>query len=164
MATRLKGLSNIDDKDVPDARDMKFGVVVSQWNQEITDSLRDAAYKTLTEHGARKKNITVIQVPGSFELTLGAQLLAETEDYDAIICLGCVIQGETRHFDFICQSVTQGMTELNLKFGIPFVFGVLTTASQEQARERAGGKYGNKGDEAAVTAIQMVALKRRIER
>ena len=102
-------------------------------------------------------------VPGSFELTLGAQLMAETKDFDAIICLGCIIQGETRHFDFICQGVTQGITYLNLTYKIPVVFGVLTTDTFEQAKERAGGKFGNKGDEAAITAIKMASLKKDLE-
>ena len=105
----------------------------------------------------------VKHVPGSFELTLGAKWMAETEEFDAIICLGCVIQGETRDFDFICQSVTQGITKLNLDYSIPVVFGVLTTNSVEQAKERAGGKHGNKGDEAAITAIKMAALKKEFE-
>jgi 6,7-dimethyl-8-ribityllumazine synthase len=142
---------------------MRFGIVVADWNPEITYAMRDAAVSTLLKHGASGEHIMVKHVPGSFELTLGAQLLAETDDFDAVICLGCVIQGETRHFDFICQGVTQGITQLNLQYKIPVIFGVLTTQNQDQARERAGGKHGNKGDEAAVTAIKMIALKRDIE-
>jgi len=160
MATGPKGLSTYDYSRVPDAVSMKFGIVVADWNNEITYSLRDGAYDTLLKHGANKNNITIINVPGSFELTLGAKFLAERGDLDAVICLGCVIQGETRHFDFICQSVTTGITELNLQYGIPVIFGVLTTNTAEQAMERAGGRLGNKGDEAAVTAIKMVALKK----
>jgi 6,7-dimethyl-8-ribityllumazine synthase len=133
--------------------------VVADWNNEITYSLRDSALNTLSRHGASPDNILVKHVPGSFELTLGAQLLAETHDFDAIICLGCIIQGETRHFEFICQSVTQGLTQLNLNYRIPVVFGVLTTNTLQQAKERSGGKHGNKGDEAAITAIKMIALK-----
>ncbi len=163
MATALKNLSSCDPDDVPSARQMKFGIVVAEWNHEITFALRDAAINTLLRQGALKNNIVVKHVPGSFELTLGAQWMAETEEFDAVICLGCVIQGETRHFDFICQSVTQGITKLNLDYKIPVVFGVLTTNTFEQAKERAGGKHGNKGDEAAITAIKMAALKKEFE-
>jgi len=163
MATAVKNLSQYDPRQIPDASGMRFGIVVSEWNQEITFSMRNAALETLTRHGASPGNILVKYVPGSFELTLGAQLMAETEDFDAIICLGCVIQGETRHFDFICQGVTQGITHLNLTYKIPVVFGVLTTNTFEQAKERAGGKFGNKGDEAAITAIKMASLKRDLE-
>ena len=164
MATAAKGLSSYSRNDIPDAGRMRFGLVVSEWNHEITHAMRDGAYETLIRHGADKSNISVIYVPGSFELTLGAKLMADKERFDAIICIGCVIQGETRHFDFICQSVTQGITELNLAYGIPFIYGVLTTNNQEQAKERAGGKYGNKGDEAAITAIKMTALKLELEK
>jgi len=163
MATALQNLSSYDPQRVPDAGKMRFGIVVADWNPEITYAMRDAAVETLVRHGASGENIAVKHVPGSFELTLGAQLLAETDDFDAIICLGCVIQGETRHFDFICQGVTQGITQLNMQYKIPVIFGVLTTQTQDQARERAGGKHGNKGDEAAITAIKMIALKRDIE-
>jgi len=163
MATALKNLSDYDPQGIPDASQMRFGIVVSDWNHEITYAMRDAALDTLSTHGALPDNILVRHVPGSFELTLGAQLLAETDDFDAIICLGCVIQGETRHFDFICQGVTQGITQLNLTYKIPVVFGVLTTNTIQQARERAGGKHGNKGDEAAITAIKMIALKRDLD-
>lgn len=163
MATALKNLSSFDSSDVPSARQMKFGIVVAEWNHEITYALRDAAIDTLLRQGASKSSIVVKHVPGSFELTLVAKWMAETEEFDAVICLGCVIQGETRHFDFICQSVTQGITKLNLDYSIPVVFGVLTTNTIEQAKERAGGKHGNKGDEAAITAIKMAALKKEFE-
>jgi 6,7-dimethyl-8-ribityllumazine synthase len=156
MAT--KNLSFYDTSEVPSANGMKFGLVVSEWNIEITKALAGGATETLLRHGAREENIVVHFVPGSFELPLGARLLAESDEFDAIILLGCVIQGETRHFDFICQGVTQGIMELNLRFNLPFVFGVLTTNTLAQAKERAGGKLGNKGDEAAVTAIKMGAM------
>jgi 6,7-dimethyl-8-ribityllumazine synthase len=159
MATSLKNLSNYDPSHIPSAKDMIFGIVVSEWNNEITDALLEGAYNTLLKHGAPKENILVKHVPGSFELTLGAQFMAEYADLDAVICLGCVIQGETRHFDYICQSVTHGITELNMDYNIPFVFGVLTTDTLQQAKDRAGGKHGNKGDEAAITAIKMAALQ-----
>lgn len=153
-------LSDYDQGSVPDAGKMTFGIVVSDWNHDITSSLLKGALNTLKKHGAKNKNIIVRHVPGSFELTIGAQLLAESYDVDAIICLGCVIQGETPHFTYICQGVTYGITKLNLDYGIPFIFGVLTTLNHDQALERSGGKHGNKGDEAAVTAIKMVALDR----
>ena len=157
-------LSAYDPESIPDAKKMRFGIVVSDWNSEITWALLDGATVTLKKHGATENNIVVKHVPGSFELTLGAQFLAEYDDLDAIICLGCVIQGETPHFNYICQGVTQGITQLNMEYNIPFIFGVLTTLNQQQASDRAGGKHGNKGDEAAVTAIKMAALQREIER
>lgn len=157
-------LSSYDPENVPDAKKMRFGIVVSDWNSEITWALLDGAVSTLKKHGATDNNIVVKHVPGSFELTLGAQFLAEYDDLDAVICLGCVIQGETPHFDYICQGVTQGITQLNMEYNLPFIFGVLTTLNQQQAADRAGGKHGNKGDEAAVTAIKMAALQREIER
>lgn len=158
-----KDLSVYDPALVPDAAKMRFGIVISDWNIEITQALLDGAVNTLKKHGASDNNIVVKHVPGSFELTLGGQFLAEYDDLDAIICLGCVIQGETPHFTYICQSVSYGITQLNLEYNIPFIFGVLTTLNIEQALDRAGGKHGNKGDEAAVTAIKMAALQREIE-
>jgi 6,7-dimethyl-8-ribityllumazine synthase len=156
-------LSGYDPESVPDAHKMKFGIVVADWNKEITWSLLQGAMNTLKKHGATDKNIIVKHVPGSFELTIGAQLIAENEEVDGVICLGCVIQGETPHFTYICQGVTQGITQLNLKYNIPFIFGVLTTNDKQQAIDRAGGKHGNKGDEAAITAIKMAAMQRDIE-
>jgi 6,7-dimethyl-8-ribityllumazine synthase len=156
-------LSKYDAGSVPNAGDMRFGIVVADWNQEVTSSLLRGALSTLKKHGATDNNIVVKHVPGSFELTLGAQFLAEYDDLDAVICLGCVIQGETPHFTYICQGVTYGITELNLDYNIPFIFGVLTTLTLEQALARAGGVHGNKGDEAAVTAIRMAALQREME-
>ena len=163
MATSLKNLSDYDINSVPDASEMKFGIVVAEWNNDITEALYIGAEKTLLSHGVKKENILKKYVPGSFELTLGAQLIAENTDADAIIILGTVIQGETRHFDFICHGVTQGITDLNLKYNKPFIFGLLTTDNKQQAKDRAGGKHGNKGDEAAVTAIKMVHLKKQLE-
>jgi 6,7-dimethyl-8-ribityllumazine synthase len=157
-------LSDYDPDSVPDARKMRFGIVVSDWNRDVTWSLLEGAVSTLKKHGATERNIIVKHVPGSFELTLGAQFLAEYEDLDSVICLGCVIQGETPHFTYICQGVTQGITQLNMEYNIPFIFGVLTTLNQQQAIDRAGGIHGNKGDEAAVTAIKMAALQRETEK
>ena len=162
MATA--NLSAYDPDSVPDARNMRFGIVVSDWNRDVTRALLDGAVNTLKKHGTAEENIVVKHVPGSFELTLGAQWLAEYDDLDGVICIGCVIQGETPHFTYICQSVTQGITQLNLDYNIPFIFGVLTTSNLQQALERAGGKHGNKGEEAAVTAIKMAALQRKMEK
>jgi 6,7-dimethyl-8-ribityllumazine synthase len=158
MATA--NLSGYDLAAVPDASEMRFGIVVSDWNSDITFSLLEGTVSTLKQHGANTGNILVKHVPGSFELTLGAQLIAENEDVDAVICLGCVIQGETPHFTYICQGVAMGITQLNIDYNIPFIFGVLTTNNLQQAKDRSGGKHGNKGDEAAVTAIKMAALQK----
>jgi 6,7-dimethyl-8-ribityllumazine synthase len=149
---------------VPDARGMKFAIVYAEWNPEVTMALKNGAIETLVKCGTLREDIIIEGVPGTFELTLGGQLMAENREVDAVILLGCVIQGETRHFDFICQGVTYGATKLNLEYGIPFIFGVLTTDNQQQALDRAGGKLGNKGDEAAYTAIRMVALSRKLEK
>lgn len=159
MATNLKNLSKHNSEQIPSAKKMKIGIVVAEWNEEITFSMADAAKETLIKYGAVEKNIFTHYVPGTFELTLGAKYLAEHLKVDAVICIGCVIQGETRHFDFICQGVSYGITELSILFGKPFIFGVLTTNTLQQAKDRAGGKHGNKGVEAAVTAIKMIALK-----
>ena len=163
MATAQKNLSAYDKDDIPGARHMKFGLVVSDWNNEITHAMCEGAINTLLRHGTKRDGIVVKHVPGSFELVLGAKWLAESDEFDAIICIGCVIQGETRHFEFICQGVTQGIMQLNLTIGIPVIYGVLTTNTLEQARDRSGGKHGNKGDEAAITAIKMAALKKELD-
>lgn len=163
MATQLKNLSDYDSSKIPSAENMKIGIVVSEWNEKITFALATGAIETLKKHGVKEEDIILKYVPGSYELTLGASLIAENTDVDAVICLGCVIQGETRHFDFICQGVTHGITELNLDFNLPFVYGLLTTDNLEQAEARSGGKHGNKGDEAAITAIKMIALQKELE-
>lgn len=160
MSSVNKNLSQVEGSAVPSAQAFKFGIVYSEWNSEITMALKTGAEKTLLNNGALPENIFVKQVPGSFELTLGAQYFAEFTNVDAIICLGCVIQGETRHFDFICDAVAKGITDLNIKYNKPVIFGVLTPDNQQQALDRAGGKHGNKGDEAAVTAIKMLALQK----
>lgn len=157
-------LSDYDVNRVPNSENMRFGIVVSDWNNEVTHALLEGAVNTLKKKGTEPKNIIIKHVPGSFELTLGAQFIAEYDDVDAVICLGCVIQGETPHFTFICQGVTQGITQLNLEYNIPFIFGLLTTENLEQAKERSGGRLGNKGDEAAITAIKMAALQREMEK
>ena len=136
----------------------KIAIVVSEWNEEVTESLFQGAMETLLQHGVMKENIIRKNVPGSFELTLGGQWMAEEEGIDAVICLGCVIQGETRHFDFICDAVANGITNVSIKYNKPVIFGVLTTENQKQALDRSGGKHGNKGDEAAITAIKMLGF------
>ena len=158
MATRLKKLSDQKAEKIPRAEKMKVGIVVSEWNSGITEELHKGAYETLIKHGVEDGNIYVKTVPGSFELTLGAQFFAEYGEFDAIICIGCIIKGETPHFDYICQSVTTGITNLNIKYNIPVIFGVLTTNNINQAKDRAGGKYGNKGEEAAIAAMKMADL------
>lgn len=134
----------------------RFGIVVAEWNEEITEALYEGAVAGLVSNGADKKKIIRKNVPGTFELSLGALWLAEKKDIDAVIVLGCVIQGETPHFDYICQAVAYGITEVNIKTKKPVIFGVLTTLDSKQALDRAGGKYGNKGEEAALTALRML--------
>ncbi len=138
---------------------MHFGIVVSEWNEQITQRLYFSALKTLKRAGAKEKNIQAIAVPGSFELILGAQKLALRKKTGAVICLGCVIKGETPHFDFISQAVANGIADLNILHNKPIIFGVLTTNTLQQAIERSGGKHGNKGEEAAITAIKMLAIE-----
>ncbi len=156
MATAYQNLSTYDFNSIPDASDMCIGIVVSEWNKDITEKLLEGACNTLEKHGVKSDNIIVKRVPGSFELTFGAKRLAESKELDAVIILGCVVRGDTPHFDYVCSGVTQGITELNLMYDIPFIFGLLTTDTMEQSEDRAGGKHGNKGDEAAITAIKMI--------
>ena len=158
MASTKKNLSESNGSNLQDIKSKKFGIVVSEWNNEVTHALMSGAIETLLKYGAKKENIIIRNVPGSFELTLGAQILARIKDIDAVLCLGCIIRGETSHFDFICNAVAQGITTLNIKFHKPVVFGVLTTHTLQQAIDRSGGKYGNKGDEAALTGIKMLNI------
>lgn len=163
MALKNKNLSYHDADQVPLAPGMHMAIVVSEWNAAVTEALYVEAQVTLLKYGVKLKNITRINVPGSYELTLGAQLIAEkNKKLDAVICLGCVIKGETRHFDFICDAIAHGITSLNIKYNKPFIFGVLTPNTMQQAVDRAGGKHGNKGVEAAVTAIKMAHLKKQL--
>jgi 6,7-dimethyl-8-ribityllumazine synthase len=134
----------------------KFAIVVAEWNEDVTEALYEGAVASLLSNGVKKKNIIRKTVPGSFELTLGGLWMAEKKDIAAVLCLGCVIQGDTPHFDYICQAVANGITEVNIKTKKPVIFGVLTTLNKQQAIDRAGGKLGNKGEEAAITAIQML--------
>ena len=155
MATELHPLSDYDPEKVPDASNMCFGIVVAEWNPEITGALLDGAVATLKKHGALPENIIVKTVPGSFELIYGANQMSRNDRYDAIIVLGSVIRGDTPHFDYICQGVTQGIAQLNATNDIPIVYGLLTTNDLQQAKDRSGGRLGNKGDECAVVAIKM---------
>ena len=156
MATAEQPFSSDFCKAIPDASKIRIGIVVSEWNKPITEKLLEGAVNTLQKQGVLPENMPIFHVPGSFELTFGAQQVAKYGDVDAVIVLGCVIRGETPHFDYISQGVTQGITKLNVSQDIPVIFGVLTTENKQQADDRAGGKYGNKGDEAAITAIKII--------
>lgn len=160
MATQYHNLSDYDPNTMPDASALKVGIVVAEWNYEITSKLLEGAVNTLTTNGVLPSNIIVRWVPGSFELVFGARVLADGFDLDAVIVLGCVIRGDTPHFEYVCSGVTQGITQLNLTGKIPFIFGLLTNDTMQQSIDRAGGIHGNKGDEAAVTSIKMAALNR----
>lgn len=159
MATQLKNLSDFSHTTVPDGSSYHFAIAVAEWNAEVTGALYNGALATLRQHGVQEENIISVAVPGSFELTAAAEILLNKHpQLDAVICLGCVIQGDTKHFDFICDAVAQGITQVGIKHSKPVIFGVLTTNDQQQAIDRAGGKHGNKGDEAAITAIKMAEL------
>lgn len=158
MATANSHLSSYDPDKVPNGASFAIHIVVSQWNEEITKSLCQGAIKTLHHHGVPTDQIKVWDVPGSFELIYGAKL-AQSHNPDAVIVIGSVIQGETRHFEFICQAVAQGIKDLNVNNNVPVIFCVLTDDSIEQAQARSGGIHGNKGVEAAVAALQMAALR-----
>ncbi len=164
MASSQQNLSLFDKSKLPDATKMRIGIVVAEWNEPITGALYKGAYDTLISCDVDAANIHKIDVPGTFELTSGAKFLVAHTKLDAVICLGCVIQGETRHFEFICQAVAQGLTNLSIMTSLPFIFGVLTTDTLEQAQDRSGGKHGNKGIEAAITAIKMAGLKNQQEK
>ena len=158
MSSQLKNLSDFSHTEIPPAAPYRFGIVVAEWNAQITNALYQGAYQSLIKHGVLPDNIFNYAVPGSFELTSGADLLLKNLQLDAVICLGCVIQGETRHFDFICNAVANGISNVAIKYSKPVIFGVLTTDNQQQAIDRSGGIHGNKGDEAAITAIKMAHL------
>ncbi|HMQ07282.1 MAG TPA: 6,7-dimethyl-8-ribityllumazine synthase [Saprospiraceae bacterium] len=158
MTDKKKDLSNYEFFQVVDAQKKKVGIVTSEWNENITGSLEKACIETLLMHGILVENIFKIKVPGSFELPMGARLLAAKERLDGVICLGCVIRGETRHDQYISQAVANGIMQLQLAIGKPVIFGVLTPDNMEQAIERAGGNHGNKGTEAAITALKMMNI------
>ena len=151
-------LSHYDKSSIPNAEGLRFGIIVSEWNPEITEGLYKGAHQTLLDNGVAPEDILRMNVPGSFELTFGASVLGETTDVDAIITLGSVIQGETKHFDFVCQGVSNGITKLNITLDIPVIFGLLTDNTLQQAIDRSGGKLGNKGIECAIAAIKMASI------
>ena len=162
MASAQYNINDIIARGMPDATGMRVGIVVSEWNDRITDSLLNGAKESLMEHGIKAENIHVHYVPGSFELPLGAKWMLEYTNVDAVICIGCIIQGETRHFDFIAQAVADGIMNVGLKFSKPVIFSVLTCNTMEQAEDRSGGKHGNKGVEGAVSALKMLSLSEKI--
>ncbi len=158
MATANKNLSHYDKSTIPSANNFRFGIVVSEWNPSITEGLYNGAFNALIENGAKKSNILRFDVPGSFELVYGCKKMQE-QNVDAIIAIGSVIQGETRHFDFVCDGVTQGIKDLNIQNDIPIIFCVLTDNTMQQAIDRSGGKHGNKGTESAIAAIKMADFR-----
>ncbi len=158
MATANKNLSHYDKSTIPNAKSFRFGIVVSEWNPNITEGLYNGAYDALIENGAKITNILRFDVPGSFELVYGCKKMQE-QKVDAIIAIGSVIQGETRHFDFVCDGVTQGIKDLNIQNDIPIIFCVLTDNTMQQAIDRSGGKHGNKGTESAIAAIKMADFR-----
>ena len=155
MATT--NLSAYDKNKIPNAKPFRFGIVVSEWNPDITEKLYEGAVETLLSHGVLTENIRTLWVPGSFELVFGCSQVLKTEEVDAVIAIGNVIRGETEHFTFVCEGVTQGIKDLNLRFDVPTIFCVLTDNTKQQSIERSGGKHGNKGVECAVAAIKMAA-------
>lgn len=156
MATT--NLSDYDKTTIPNSKNFRFGIVVSEWNADITENLYLGAEKTLLENGIPKENILRWNVPGSFELIFGCKHMLETQKVNAVIAIGNVIQGETKHFDFVCDGVTQGIKDLNIKYDVPVIFCLLTDSNKQQSIDRSGGKYGNKGVECAIAAIKMAAL------
>ncbi|AWM14321.1 6,7-dimethyl-8-ribityllumazine synthase [Flavobacterium sp. NRK F10] len=161
MATENKNLSQYDKNTIPNAKDFRFGIVVSEWNETITEGLFDGAKTALLDCGTQEENIIRWDVPGSFELTFGAKRMIETQNVDCVIVIGSVIKGETMHFEFVCEGVTQGIKDLNVKYDVPTIFCVLTDNNMQQSIDRSGGKHGNKGTEAAIAAIKMVDLNRK---
>lgn len=159
MATSLKNLSEYDPSALPDGSSFSIGIAVADWNPEVTHALLEGAVNTLMAAGVKEGNIEIRHVPGTFELPLACAWMAQQQKTHAVIGLGCVIQGETRHFDFICDSTANAMQNVALQTNKPCIFGVLTTDNQEQALARAGGHHGNKGDEAAVTALKMISIR-----
>ena len=160
MATRDNNLSEYKKESIPNGADFKIGIVVSEWNDDITSNLMKGAFQTLIDNGVLPNNIIVKNVPGTFELPLGCQLLLEAnEDMDGAIAVGCVIEGQTKHFDFVCQGATQGIMEVQLEYNTPISFCVLTDNSKQQSIDRSGGKHGNKGIECAVACLKMIDLQ-----
>ena len=161
MATANKNLSNYDKNTIPKAKDFRFGIVVSEWNETVTNGLYNGLKETLLDCGALPDNLIKWDVPGSFELIYGAQRMIVSQEVDAVVVIGCVIKGETMHFEFVCEGVTQGIKDLNVQTDVPVIFCVLTDNNMQQSLDRSGGIHGNKGVEAAITAIKMADLRKR---
>lgn len=159
MATAGNNLSEYDSSTIPSAENISFGIVVSEWNEEITSNLLKGTVDTLLKHHADEELITIKHVPGTYELPVAAQMMLEHMDIDVVICIGSVIRGETAHFDYVCQAASLGIKDVSLKFNTPVIFCVLTDDNIEQSRARSGGEHGNKGDEAAIAAIKMATLQ-----
>lgn len=163
MATAGNNLSEYNIEEIPNGADFKIGIVVSEWNEEITANLLAGAKETLIKHQVKPENIFVHSVPGTYELPLGAQYLFESKmEPDGVICIGSVIQGETKHFDFVCEAAALGIKDVNLKYNKPAIFCVLTDNTKQQAIDRSGGKHGNKGTEGAIACLKMIALKKEL--
>ncbi|APD07825.1 6,7-dimethyl-8-ribityllumazine synthase [Flavobacteriaceae bacterium UJ101] len=162
MATVNKNLSEYNSQNVPNADSLRFGIVVSEWNQHITGNLLKGAIQAFKENGAKDENITIWHVPGSYELIYGSNQMAKTQNVDAVLAIGSVIQGETKHFDFVCEAVSQGIKDINILTDTPAIFCLLTDHTEQQAIDRSGGKHGNKGVECAIAAIQMADLKKKL--
>ena len=160
MATALRNLSEYEKDFVPNGADFKVGIVVSEWNDSITMNLLKGAKDALLENGVIERNILIRFVPGAFELPLGAQFMCEFTDVDGVIAIGVVIQGETKHFDFVCDAATQGIKDVNLEFNTPVAFCLLTDNNIQQSMDRSGGKHGNKGIECAIACMKMIAMKK----
>lgn len=164
MKEKKKNLSAFHTFPLPDISTISIGIIVSEWNETITNSLKDGAYSTLLDFGLKKEQLKVYTVPGSFELPSAATMALESNCFiDGVICLGCIIKGETRHDEYISQAVANGLMQLSLDYVVPVIFGVLTCDTMEQALDRAGGKHGNKGVEAAVSCLKMIALKNNLK-
>lgn len=164
MATANKNLSNYDKNTIPNCKNFRFGIVVSEWNEKITEGLCNGAIEALIDCGTLPENIIRWNVPGSFELIYGSKKMIESQNCDAVIAIGSVIKGETQHFDFVCDGVTQGIKDLNVIYDIPVIFCVLTDNNEQQSIDRSGGKHGNKGTEAAIAAIKMAFLRKEVNR
>lgn len=164
MASNINNLSEYNSEKIPNAEEFNFGIVQSAYHNEITRALKDGCVETLLKHNAKESNIHLLEVPGAYELVYGAKLIAEAKKLDAVITLGCVIKGETEHDRYINKAVAQSLMNLNLVFKMPFIFGLLTPNTLQQAQDRAGGQHGNKGIEAAITAIQMANLNKQLSK
>jgi 6,7-dimethyl-8-ribityllumazine synthase len=163
VATAGKDLSAYDPNSIPNGADFKIGIVVSEWNDNITNNLCDGAEKALLKNGVKAANIIIHRAPGSFELPLGAQWMLQRDDIDGVVAIGSVIQGETKHFDFVCEATAQGIKDVGLKYDKPAIFCVLTDNNMQQAIDRSGGKHGNKGVEAAIACLKMIELKKNLK-